>query len=596
MTFSDANFLKSRNLFFGFISGAQKVIQQQEELNRINVFPVADSDTGTNLGNTFSSVIHSLQPEKFCSDLFSRIGNSAIDGAKGNSGVIIAQFLHGLSCEIKDLKEVNLQVFADALKKSVQKMYEAVADPVEGTILTVIREWSEYFQERRTSTDNFFKVFEDSLEIAKKSLDKTAERMEVLRKSKFVDAGAKGFVLFLEGVMDFFKTGKVNRGNFSLAETPLVVDEEITTTPTFRYCTEGVITSAIQGILPLKVKEFLCREGDSVVVAGGENRLHFHVHTNYPARVMDFFIDQQYEVRSHKADDMLMQYNWKYKNDSPYVLLTDSASDLPQYLRDQFQIYQVSYNVEVDGISYMDRLSIQADEVYDLVQNPKHKISTAQVSEKVIRAAYQMGLSAGKRVIGVFTSSGLTGTYQTAQRVVKELKSDKLLAVDSMSISGSQAMLVLRIANALKSGVDFDQLKENISKWKKNLGTFVSISTVKYFIKGGRLSPLKGFVASLLNVKPLISVDENGKGIFIGKSFSRAGSFKLLKKEIRKRTASKGVWGYSITHTGENEQLFQVIEFMKNLFGKDAEFINEAAPALGVHAGPGCICIGLMTD
>ena len=342
MSLVDANLLDSRFLFFGFLSGAQKVISRQDELNKINVFPVADSDTGTNLCTTFLSVINSMKPEKSFNELINRIANQAIDGARGNSGVIFAQFLHGFRCETNGLIKLDLKQFAEALKNSVKRLYDAITDPVEGTILTVIREWSDYVYEKKESKD-FFQVFEDSLEVAQVSLRNTAEKIEALRKVRLVDAGAKGFVLFLEGMLDFFKTGKVVRTTTSQHEILPEIVDEIHELPEFRYCTEGVVSGEKHLIDMKEVEGFLKTKGDSLIMAGGETRLHFHVHTNDPESVINYFISGKHKLVSHKIDDMLIQYNWKFEDPSDTILVTDSACDLPSSIRDEYNIYQLPF-------------------------------------------------------------------------------------------------------------------------------------------------------------------------------------------------------------------------------------------------------------
>src|SRR4030043_1085272 len=131
--------MDGRNLYYTFIAGAKKVIENQIELNRINVFPVSDGDTGTNLAGTIRSVIESLHPHRSYKITADRIAEATMINARGNSGIIFAQFFYGLSNEIGESHSVTLKQFAEAIKRSVSYVYEAVARPVEGTMLTVIR-------------------------------------------------------------------------------------------------------------------------------------------------------------------------------------------------------------------------------------------------------------------------------------------------------------------------------------------------------------------------------------------------------------------------------------------------------------------------
>jgi len=134
--------IDGRNLYYTFIAGGNKVIANQAELNRINVFPVNDGDTGTNLASTMISVIEAIRPDRSYKITAERIAEAALTGARGNSGIIFAQFLYGLSNYSSLEGSVSLKEFAESVKNAVKYVYEAVAHPVEGTMLTVIKEWA----------------------------------------------------------------------------------------------------------------------------------------------------------------------------------------------------------------------------------------------------------------------------------------------------------------------------------------------------------------------------------------------------------------------------------------------------------------------
>ena len=165
--------LDGRNLYYTFVAGARKVIAHQIELNRINVFPVNDGDTGTNLASTIRSVIESLRPHRSYKITADRIAEATLMNARGNSGIIFAQFFYGLSNETGDFKSVTLEQFASTIQRSVRYIYEAVANPVEGTMLTVIKDWADFLTEPKEKYLNFHHFLGESLKIAKISYVKT---------------------------------------------------------------------------------------------------------------------------------------------------------------------------------------------------------------------------------------------------------------------------------------------------------------------------------------------------------------------------------------------------------------------------------------
>ncbi|TFH46248.1 MAG: DAK2 domain-containing protein, partial [Bacteroidia bacterium] len=170
--------IDGRNLYYTFIAGGNRVIASQAELNRINVFPVNDGDTGTNLASTISSVIETLHPDRNYKITAGRIAEAALIHARGNSGIIFAQFLYGLSLETTGVATVNLRQFAESVQRAVRYVYEAVSNPVEGTMLTVIKEWAEYLNASWHKFTDFNLFLLSSLDVLRKSLSETTSKLK----------------------------------------------------------------------------------------------------------------------------------------------------------------------------------------------------------------------------------------------------------------------------------------------------------------------------------------------------------------------------------------------------------------------------------
>ena len=203
--------LDGRHLYYTFIAGAKKILEHQSHLNKINVFPVNDGDTGSNMASTIRSVIESIRPDISYTITVGLIADNTMMNARGNSGIIFAQFLYGMSREAGNLKSITIPQFAVSVKNSVRYMYEAVANPVEGTMLTVIKEWSEFIYSQKDIILDFNQLFVRSQEVLKKSLSETKTKLAVLARANVVDAGAKAFVLFIEGIIDFINSSNIRR-------------------------------------------------------------------------------------------------------------------------------------------------------------------------------------------------------------------------------------------------------------------------------------------------------------------------------------------------------------------------------------------------
>ena len=269
-TLVPVNEMDGRRLYYTFIAGARKVIEHQVELNKINVFPVNDGDTGTNLASTIRAVIDSIHPHRSYKITADRIAEMTLVNARGNSGIIFAQFLHGMSNETGNFKTITISQFAESIKNSVRYIYEAVANPVEGTMLTVIKDWANYIYDNRNKITDFNQLFIGSLNVLHSSLIATTSKLSVLTKANVVDAGARGFVFFVEGIIDFIKYRNLKELIQITIGTPVFekLEESIPEKVEFRYCTEALMkNSSIDNKTLLPILE---KYGNSIVVAGSE--------------------------------------------------------------------------------------------------------------------------------------------------------------------------------------------------------------------------------------------------------------------------------------------------------------------------------------
>ena len=199
--------LNGQQFFDAFSSGASQVIGQQDHLNAINVFPVPDGDTGTNLAVTLSHIMETAQVSDSIGDTLASMSDAAIIGARGNSGAIFAQFLGGLSENLRQRAHVTLEHFTQAVEHARSRAYRAMSEPREGTILSVITDWAGSLRENLARAGSFRELFQRSLAAAEASLAGTTARLEVLRRAGVVDAGALGFYGFIQGIAEYLVTG-----------------------------------------------------------------------------------------------------------------------------------------------------------------------------------------------------------------------------------------------------------------------------------------------------------------------------------------------------------------------------------------------------
>jgi len=362
--------LDGRNLYYTFVAGARKVISHQIELNKINVFPVNDGDTGTNLASTIRAVIESLHPHRSYKITADRIAEATLMNARGNSGIIFAQFFYGLSNEIGDLRKITMQEFAGSVQRSVRYIYEAVSNPVEGTMLTVIKEWAEFIYNTWQKYSDFNALLLGSYEVLKRSLFETTAKLKILAKNNVVDAGAKGFVLFVEGIIDYMQTRNLKELIQSKAETIALPksEEVITEDVTFRYCTEAIIKNT--SISRDEMMSIITGFGDSAVVAGSDRIRRIHVHTNNPADLF-FALKDHGTITFQKADDMIRQSESVFKRKFSIALVTDSTCDLDEKIIDNYQIHVLPVNIAFGENHYLDKITLKPEQFYRMLKESK---------------------------------------------------------------------------------------------------------------------------------------------------------------------------------------------------------------------------------
>jgi DegV family protein with EDD domain len=593
---SKTKIINGKHLYYSFLAGGNSVLQNQKELNRINVFPVSDKDTGTNLASTIRSVIDNLKPHKSYKTTIDNIAEAALIGARGNSGVIFAQFFYGLSQETHKKSFINLSEFARSVKDSIPYIYQAVSNPVEGTILTVIKDWSSYLNHQKDIIHDFKLVLNNSVEVLEKSLWETTTKLKELNKHGFVDAGAKGFVVFIKGIIDFINNRNVKNlsqnqnHDLSIVHSEEIVDGDIP----YRYCTEAIIKNL--SIAKEELKSELNKNGDSVVVAGSEKLSRIHIHTNHPSKLF-YKLKDIGTITYQKVDDMIRQQEVSTKRKWKIAVLTDSTCDLSQELLDYYQINMVPINLNFGDSHYLDKVTIQPEQFYSLLESSEEFPKTSQINEHSFMGVYSHLASHYDAIIALHLTSQFSGTYlsskKAADRISKEFNKP-VYVFDSRNLSGALGLLVLKTSQAIEEGKSYEEIIKSLEKWRENAKIFVSVKDLKYMIKGGRVSKPKGFIANALGLNPVISMDEDGKSLLFGKTFSQNSSLNKIFKHIAKLKKTKSIWNYIILHAHNQEGAIEVEAKMIEIVQKKPISVVDISPVIGMHAGNGAVAISLL--
>ena len=231
-------FLTGTDLYGWFKYGADEVLEHRTYLNSINVFPVADGDTGSNLVMTMRAMVEKTNRKPAFNTMLQEISQTGLANARGNSGIIFAAYINAMANEAGSFEEIGLSDFAKIAQLAVKGMYQAIDQPVEGTIISVIKDWATFLAQNHQRYQSFLEFLRDSQKIAAQSLERTKEQLELLRKNNVVDSGAAGFLLFIQGINRFLASEPPHTTAFTeeesgMGQNDLHSSENIL----YRYCT-----------------------------------------------------------------------------------------------------------------------------------------------------------------------------------------------------------------------------------------------------------------------------------------------------------------------------------------------------------------------
>ena len=314
-----------------FLAGAKNLENKKQWINELNVFPVPDGDTGTNMTMTIMSAIREGEScKETMSDIAKAMSTGSLRGARGNSGVILSQLLRGFSKKIGDKTEIGVIEIADAFQKAVETAYKAVMKPKEGTILTVAKGAAEKALELSDETEDVVTFVEEVIKQAEYVLDQTPEMLPVLKQAGVVDSGGQGLVQVLKGAYDAL-IGKEIDYTIEGAPTgaaPAKISAETEAEIKFGYCTEFIIVlnAPMSDNEEHAYKAFLESIGDSIVVVADDEIVKTHVHTNDPGLALQKALTFG-SLSKKKIDNMREEHQEKLIKDSQKLAAQQKAEE-----------------------------------------------------------------------------------------------------------------------------------------------------------------------------------------------------------------------------------------------------------------------------
>lgn len=601
------SYMNGRRLRSVLIAGGMNLISREDHLNHINVFPVPDGDTGTNMSGTMEEILGVLvESENLDLESMSRLAaDSAIMGAKGNSGTIVAQFLQGMAVSLKDQVRVTTRSFGLAVRKAVTHTYQAVTNPREGTILTVLREWGEAVYHASRQSSDFVEVHHAGLTQAKVSLENTREQLAELKKAGVVDAGAQGFVDLLEGISGFMKSSKIREfygtliGDFKrksrkrIESSLAFVEQKLT----FRYCSEFIVKG--KELALEQIRRQLISMGDSLIVAGSNQLAKIHIHTDHPYEV-NRILNSHGSIEKSKVDDMKEQLHDAHQPHGESVIVVDSTCDLSDEEIEKLGIHVVSLTVRIGDEAFLDRQTINHKRFYSLLRrNPDAPVKTAQPSIGEFLRKFNFLKSHYKSILFLSVSGKVSGTLQngiTAAKMIQE--SDPgypIEVVDSQNGSVGIGVLARHLAKLAADGCSVERLTKIARKKVSGARIFAVLPSLDRLLKGGRLSRAAVRFLSFFHLRPILGNSPDGVIRKEKLFFNKNRSSKALLKKVISETSREQSYEWVVGHVDNlTEAKYLESELRKVILPDDELVITPVGSSMTGHSGFGALAISYM--
>lgn len=575
--------------------GMEHLFRDRDLLNRINVFPVADGDTGDNLVHTLRPVYEKMDAisEARVDNLTAQLAQLMLMSAKGNSGVIFSQFFFSFAEALRGQSAIAPADFSLAMEKAVQGTYESIASPKEGTILTVLRHTAEEFKRLALSGEKYHVIFEKAIIKAREILEKTRDMLPQMKKAHVVDAGGMGFYLFFKGMAAAvqgraFEAGEADSAAFD--QKPQAWDASA-----LAYCAEWVLRPDGRG------KDFykglLAAHGDSLLIAGAADLLHLHIHTDDPGAV-ESELARHGEIVSRKVDSL--RPPGEPGPGIAVALAMDSAVDIPEPTERALGITVVPLQILLSDHFVRDRFEIGKEELYRRMRAEKDLVvKTSQPAPFDFKAAFDTALAQRRQVLFFSLSSLLSGSYRNALAARRQLPAadqERIRIIDTRNVSAGSGLLLYRALKLLHLGRDLEQAAAEVEAVRDDVVSLGYVESLEYAVRGGRLPPLAGAVTRLLGIRPLVAF---AGGLLVKRGMllsARNKEKKVVRRFLKKLNLGKS-YSIGVVYTDNPQSALRLEdELAKSPLRISAIYQVVGAAVLGAHAGPGTFCLFALAD
>jgi hypothetical protein len=573
-------------------AGAREVQAGRDHLDRINVFPVPDGDTGANMAATLLSAAAGVGagPGGAAGQVARAAADAALMGARGNSGTILAQFLHGFAERSAGRATLSVPAFVEAARGGSEAAFGALARPREGTILTVLRVWTAALASLVDQARSFGALLAGTLPQAREALARTPEQLEVLARHRVVDAGAQGFLYFLQGATRFL-AGEVP-GDCPEPAPAAAVEAAVGAPHAAdfegpRFCCEALVAGAGLGREALAAA--VAGLGDSLATAGGGPRVRVHLHTDAPRRFFAALAPHGLLERC-KLDDMWLQQESGVSADA--ALLVDSTCDLPEAAWRERRLFRVPLRIEFGTDSFLDEVGLPPAAFHQRLRGTQALPRTSQPAPADFRALYARLLARHPRVLSLHLAGALSGTVEAARAAAREFDPRRLAVVDSRQVSVGLGLLARAVLPLLAADEPAQVLARGTEALAADIRVFGTVPSLAHAVRGGRVSARLAWLLDGFGLRPLIAFDAEGRAQRAGVRLGFRAALRSLVGLARGFAAGRPV-ELMVVHAEAPGPASYLADRLRRAFQVEDLPVVEAGAVLATHVGPGAVALAV---
>jgi len=577
----------------------EKIKENRKEIDRINVFPIPDKDTGNNISITLLGIKEAINDKDFYSiEEFSRtVLNGALNNAQGNVGVIYTGFLSGFF-SVLNKNPLGSKELALGFKVGAEKARESIQNPKEGTILDVIDAASNVF-DKYSEKGDIIDLLEIAVQKANEALLATRGKMEIFKEANVVDAGGLAFLTILQSYLEVLG-GKKNSKDLGENIGYSSKSNQSLQTLSQRYEVVALIENKnfINKQNIKSVQDKLKGLGDSLDIVQIKDKIKVHIHTNEPDKVKKI-INNLGETKSLKIEDMKKEIERETPREKPSIgIVTEDVSCFPSRFLEKYQIDLVEI-----GYTWPDEKNLPGKNIYQKMREGEKRgiktfPKTSQPSPQAYLNVFREQLKIFDKILCITLSSGLSGCYNSALQA-REMSGcpERIFVFDSFTAAAGQAFLAIRAREIFQQGLEFKEAIEQLKKEIKRVHLYVIFEDPKWIKSIGRMNSSQAqWVRGMrkIGLYPLIELKE-GKidkgGIVIARTMEKA-LFKKVWNETKKIRKQGRKIKTIIGHADNFESAERLEKILNEKIGTENLFTTLGSPVVCAAAGPGTLFVG----